>query len=163
MFSICLEFFGVRLGVTHQLVTKSARAFCVSMVREMVGMTIKGDAKAELKASRIRRDCNDLHKVVEENTVTCDPFTSFSSTSESLYNISTGKAVSDAARKYLLGVPEIGKKRHQDFLQACIDEPKRFEQPISKVKLVTFKDGCIRNKRTVNKKIAELKCHHKPL
>ena len=36
-------------------VTQSARATCVAMVREMVGLIVKGDATAELKPARILR------------------------------------------------------------------------------------------------------------
>ena len=37
-------------------VTKYARASCVSKVREMVGLTIKGDATAEQRPARTRKE-----------------------------------------------------------------------------------------------------------
>ena len=125
----------------------------------MVGLIVKGDATAELqyvKPARIRRDCSDLRKVVDQITDT-HPVSSFSSTSASLYNMNTGRATSDAARECLLSVPERGEQCHREFVETCKDDPKRFERRISKVKLVSFKDECVRNKRAVDKKITALK------
>ena len=83
--------FAVRL---RWIVTKSARANFVSLVQEMAGISQKEDTKAELKPSRIKRNNRDLAKIVEHIRSSCDPFERESSAK--LFNIHTGKAVTDA-------------------------------------------------------------------
>lgn len=121
-------------------VTKSARDSCFAMVREMVGLTTKGDSATELKPAHIRRDRTDLPKVGEQIKDTCCPFQKFSQ-DQKLYSISTGKASSDATRECLLHVPDTGERRHREFVKMCTDDSTRFERPIPKMKLVTFRDG----------------------
>ncbi len=43
-------------------------------------------------------------------------------------------------------------------LRECLDNPTRFEEPIKRVKLLTFKQEGISNRRSTNRNIAELKC-----
>ena len=52
----------------------------------------------------------------------------------------------------LLGIRHTGEERHKTFVRECLDNPTRFEEPIKRVKLLTF------NRRSTNRKIAELKC-----
>ena len=58
----------------------------------------------------------------------------------------------------LLGIRHTGEERHQTFVRECLDNPTRFEEPIKRVKLLTFKQECISNRRSTNRKIAVLKC-----
>ena len=77
------------------------------------------------------RNGQDLRKVIDQIADTCDPFQNLFHTPESLYNISSGRASSEAARKCLLSVPETGAKHHREFVEACKDDPAQFEQPYS--------------------------------
>ena len=61
-------------------------------------------------------------------------------------------------RQCLLTIPEKGKARHKQFVDECIQNPDRFEKPISKVMLETFRNECISNRRTKDKKLQELRC-----
>ena len=78
--------------------------------------------------------------------------------SQTLFNIQTGKTASVEVKTCLLGIRHTGKERHKTFVRVCLDNPTRFEEPIKRVKLLTFKQECISNRRSTNRKIAELKC-----
>ena len=58
----------------------------------------------------------------------------------------------------LLDIRHTGEERHKNFVRECPDNPTRFEEPIKRVKLLTFKQDGISNRRSTNKNIAELKC-----
>ena len=58
----------------------------------------------------------------------------------------------------LLDIRHTGEERHKNFVRECLDNPKRFEEPIKRVKLLTFKQDDISNRRSTNRNIAELKC-----
>ena len=56
-------------------------------------------------------------------------------------------------------MPEKGRELHNNFISECQEDPSRFERPIKKQKLLTFKDeGAKGRKKSVDRKIAELKC-----
>ena len=78
--------------------------------------------------------------------------------SQTLFNIQTGKAASIEVKTCLLGIRHTGKERHKTFVRVCLDNPTCFEEPIKRVKLLTFKQECISNRRSTNRKIVELKC-----
>lgn len=44
------------------------------------------------------------------------------------------------------------------FIEECKQDANRFEQPIKKEKLTTFRDECAKNHRSTNNKVATLKC-----
>jgi len=140
------------------MLTKSTRASLASHLQEMAGMVTKEDTSAELKPSRMKRDCSDLGKVISQIKDSFNPFTCEKAPSDTLFNISTGKGTSDEVRDCLLKIPATGKKRHKEFVEACVNDPNRFEQRITKVALKTFADSCGRNRRTTDKRIAALKC-----
>ena len=58
----------------------------------------------------------------------------------------------------LLDIRHTGEKHHKNFVRECLDNPTRFEEPIKRVKLLTFKQDGISNRRSTNRNIAELKC-----
>ena len=58
----------------------------------------------------------------------CNPFQD--KTSDALFNIHAGKASSGAVQESLLSVPRGGKAKHKEFIDACIDDPSKFEEPI---------------------------------
>ena len=78
--------------------------------------------------------------------------------SQTLFNIQTEKAASIKVKTCLLGIRHTGEERHKTFVRVCLDNPTRFEEPIRRVNLLTFKQKCISNRRYTNRKIAELKC-----
>ena len=79
--------------------------------------------------------------------------------SQTLFNIQTGKAASIEVNTYLLGIRHTGEERRKTFVRVCLDNPIRFEEPTRRLnELLTFKQECISNRRSTNRKIAELKC-----
>lgn len=78
---------------------------------------------------------------------------------DQLINISTGKVASEGVKEFLLSVPAKGYERHKEFIESCQTNPKRFEEPIKRVKLVTFEKECAINRRTTNKKVQKLDNH----
>ena len=140
------------------MLTKSSRAAFIGLVREMAGLTTKEDVTAELQPSRVRRDRRDLNKVMEHIKKSRNPFQIADSAQKILVNLNTGKAASQAVRDCLLNVPEKGRELHNNFISECQEDLSRFERPIKKQKLLTFKDaGAKGRKKSVDRKIAELK------
>ena len=58
----------------------------------------------------------------------------------------------------LLDIRHTGEDRHKNFVRECPDNPTRFEEPSTRVQLLTFKQEGISNRRSTNRNIAELKC-----
>ena len=83
--------------------------------------------------------------------------------SQTLFNIQTGKAASIEVKTCLLGIRHTGEERHKTFVRVCLDNPTRFEEPIKRVKLLTFKQEYISNRRSTNRRIAEFKCSRDPM
>lgn len=141
------------------MLTKSSRAAFIGLVQEMAGLTTKEDVTAELQPSRVGRDRRDLKKVIEHIEKSRNPFQNSNSGPTILVNLNTGKAASPAVRDCLLNVPQKGRELHKNFIHECQGDPSRFERPIAKQKLLTFKDeGAKRRQKSVDRKIAELKC-----
>lgn len=141
------------------MLTKSSRAAFIGLVQEMTGLTTKEDVTAELQPSRIRRDRDDLKKVMEHIKKSRNPFQGKDRAPNILVNLHTGKAASQPVRDCLLNVPGKGRELHKNFITECQEDPSRFEKPIRKQKLLTFKDeGAKGRKKSVDRKIAELKC-----
>ena len=65
-----------------------------------------------------------------------------------LFNIASGKSVSDAACDFLLNCYETGKHAHEEFLNECLEDPNRFEENIKRQKVVTFATAVKKQKST---------------
>ena len=140
------------------MLTKSARAAVMSSVQEMAGLSGIDEPTADLKGARVKRDNNDLRKVVRQIQDTCNPFSNSAGESPKLFNISTGKAATEETKACLLGVQTRGKSRHDEFTTTCFADPQKFEGVIKKEPLKTFKNETVRNKRSQNKRVASLIC-----
>ena len=77
---------------------------------------------------------------------------------QTLFSIQTDKAASNEVKTCLLDIRHIGEECHKNFVRECLDNPTRFEEPMKRVKLLTFKQEGISNRRSTNRNIAELKC-----
>ena len=123
----------------------------------MVGMGNTSDTQTDLSPARIRRDNEDLQKIINQIESCVNPFTL--DPSLPLINISTGKSVTDATSTSLLNIPEDGKNKHESFVKECLESAERFEKPIRKHPLRTFASECVPNRRAgKNAKEALLKC-----
>lgn len=132
------------------MVTKSTRAAFTSLVHEMAGLIETNDVAAELRPARIKRDVADLEKVMKQIEESCNPFEmdeEIASSTDKLFNINTGKAASHEVRASLLNIQYDGRKRHQEFLDSSIANASRFEEKLTKAKLMTFSGDSVRNRK----------------
>lgn len=139
-------------------VTKSSRAALINEALAAVGMGNTRCSQTDLSPARIRKDNEDLQKIINQIESCANPFSL--DTSLPLINISTGKSLSDAASASLLKIPEDGKDRHETFVKECLESAERFEKPIRKHHLRTFATECVANRKAgKNTKEAQLKCN----
>lgn len=136
-------------------VTKGSRAAVISAALDLAGMQADSGSQAELSSSRICRDNGDLKKVMDVILASADPF---NMESELLVNIHTGKSATSEVTDSLLSIKQVGRERHDAFIQECGADPGRFEKPIPRNKLKTFVDQGARNRRSPNPVVKELRC-----
>ena len=128
------------------MITKSTRASFITSLLDMTGLNTKEDATQYVQPSRIRRDNEDLQKILKHICDTNNPFYE-NPEPDTLYNISTGKGVNEEIRKSLLQVPTKGKARHEAFIESCEIDAHNFEKTIKKEKLKSFADACATKKK----------------
>ena len=123
-------------------------------------MVPKEDTTAELQVARIKRDKSDCQKVTRQILSSFNPFDKsiVQAPSTTLFNIHTGKSAPEEVTSCLLNIQRIGEERHANFVVECHNNPSRFEEPIQRVKLLTFQQTGATNRRASDLKIAELKC-----
>ena len=126
--------------------TKSARTSIVSMLKAKCGMASSSEEKIhnELKASRVKRDSDDLKKLIEGIQQSCNPFTE--ELSATLYNIATGKAATPVVRDDMLKFRDNGNKWYDEFKSECFANEARFEQKITRKKVNNFASEAIKTK-----------------
>ena len=141
------------------MITKSTRSSFMSRVQEMAGLIQGNEVVAELRPTRIHRDVADLNRVMKQIEDSCNPFEleETEQANKKLFNINTGKAVDHEICQSLLNIPDDGRKRHQEFLNSCLADAARFEATITKTKLKTFSDDSVRNHKSEDKHVTELK------
>ena len=121
----------------------------------MAGLVHHSDTQLKLGPSRIKRDNEDLQRITSSIVLSVNPFTITGDAP--LVNISTEKSVPVAVKNSLLSVPQEGRKMHEKFVRECLDDPTRFERPITRNKLLTFAKQCVTNRRAPqNSKEAKL-------
>ena len=70
-------------------------------LRDFAGLNRKEDISQQVKANHIKRDNEDLNRLIKGIQETMNPFAEIANDSN-LCNISTGRAVSDSVKKDLL-------------------------------------------------------------
>ena len=75
---------------------------------------------------------------------------------EILFNVGSGKAASTQTAVFLLDIVEKGCVNRDKFIQECIDQSKRFEDKISRNKLLTFAREGKRYRLRSNNKVASV-------
>ena len=113
------------------------RTSIISQVFEDLGMTKKEDVSQDLRTSQIKRNSKDLCQIMSLVKDTMNPF-STDINKEHLFNIGSGKSATEDTSKFLLNVVSTGCKARERFIEECVEDPKRFERPIRRVKLHTF-------------------------
>ena len=115
----------------------SVRISVISQLFESIGLTKTEDTTDELKAHKITNNANGLRKLMSVIEETMNPFSPNVSKDE-LFIISTGKATTKEASRFLLNVKKLGSDARKKFIRECNEDPARFEKPITRSKLRTF-------------------------
>ena len=95
-------------------------------MKSYVGISDPSESVRELNPSRIARDQNERDLIMNHLSGTRNLFETKTSRTK-LCSFNTGKVTSDKVAKYLLGVPEDGRKCHQEFVQVCVENPSKHE------------------------------------
>lgn len=117
-----------RWALSHSIRTK-----IITKLLESINYTQPDDITHELESNRIAKDrkaFNDFSDAIEKSM---NPF-SPKINPDSLFNIATGKAVSDQTSEFLLNVREKGKEQKRKFIEECAVDESRFERAIKKKK-----------------------------
>ena len=114
-------------------------------------MTNKDDLATENHRSRIRKDHSQMDALISA-IKSSKSKSLFIDCEDALYNISSGKAVNNEVRDFLLSIFEKVKVQYEKFVQNVIDDPATFEKAIKKQKILNFsstaaKVKCVRNQK----------------
>ncbi|XP_047992980.1 uncharacterized protein LOC125231567 [Leguminivora glycinivorella] len=113
------------------------RSTIISHTYEMTGLRKHQDVTADLEKSSIRRDSSHLQLFINAFTKFVNPFET-NIDQQQLFNISSGKAASQAVQDYLLNIEANGAKLREQFISECTNSSERFEKAIPKVKIMNF-------------------------
>ena len=108
----------------------------ISSVLDQVGIRKNEDSSQYLRLGTMKKDNEVLHNVINLIQDTMSPFDDIEK--QHLYNIATGKSVSTETENFLLNIQENGEKARKKFIEECVENPKRFEEPISRQKITNI-------------------------
>ena len=109
----------------------------VSDIFSEYDLTGKEDITKDICHYKIRNDNASLDKIKEMIKETMNPF-DVNIDPDKLYNLGTGKAVSNKTEEFMLNIKANGEKYKKAFLEECIIDSLRFEKPIKRQTLHTF-------------------------
>lgn len=132
------------------------RSTIISHTMDQTGLKKSQDVSADLQKSRLKQNTTKLLDFIGAIKSNINPFAN-NVDSEHLYNISTGEAAPTNVEDFLLHVEEHGNKQRETFIQACVNDPNKFEAPISQSKYHTFTDTISKKKVNISGKEVELR------
>ena len=115
------------------LITRSARSAIIGSLLEKSGLKSSDECIKELKPYRIKKDNEDMKKLLDTISNHMNPFQI--ELDEDLYCLSSGKSVPSEVKQNLLNCQELGKGWCQEFQMECLIDPARFEKPIPRKKI----------------------------
>ena len=118
-------------------------------------MSKKEDVPQDLRPNQMKKNNKHLQNIVETLQENIAPF-SESIDKESLFNIGPGKAALARAADFLLSIVEKGCVNRDKFIQESIDQPKRFEDKITRNKLFTLANEGKRYRLRSDNKVASV-------
>lgn len=121
------------------------RVAVASKVFDHLGLNRRDEIAKEALPSQMKKNQKHLMDLKTFLKNCRDPFKPSESTT--LVNIASGKEASLETSRFLLNVPENGKRAYCDFVEGCIIEPSRFYNPIPRQKLFTFASEGLKVKR----------------
>ncbi|KAF9408574.1 hypothetical protein HW555_011794 [Spodoptera exigua] len=102
------------------------------------------------------RDSKHLQSFIDAFSKFVNPFDA-SIDQLHLFNISNGKAATQAVQDYLNKIEVDGQKLREQFITECTDSPDRFEKPIPKVKIMNFSNEIVKKTIKSGNKVQEIK------
>ncbi|XP_072754742.1 uncharacterized protein [Anoplolepis gracilipes] len=140
-------------GVTHFTNSVSVRQRCalshsmrtkiISRLFEELKITSSNDTVRELENPRIEKDKKALENIIIKIKENLNPFDN-TIECEYLYNISTGRVVSNNTASFLLNANTLGKTKKNIFIEECNIDSSRFEQTIPRDTIHNFAAECIK-------------------
>lgn len=118
----------------------SIRAALISHVLDVCGLRCLQDITADLQPNRIKIFENQLALFIDILETNCNPFDPDLNKDE-LYNIATGKPVSEQIAEFLLNIEESGDALRKQFITECAVDGSRFDKPIKKNKILNFAEA----------------------
>lgn len=115
-----------RWALSHSLRTK-----IITRLLHTIDFTKRDDIAHELEDHRINKDQKAFHDLYNAVQQSMNPFCS-KVDPDHLFNIISGKAVSDETSDFLLSVQENGIEKKNKFIKECAENEKRFEMSIKK-------------------------------
>lgn len=132
------------------------RTEIISHVLAEVRMKKREEFTNDLRKSKIEK-CHQQIQQFQDSINNClNPFSS-SLKDNLLYNISNGQSASQEVHGFVMNVVEIGEEQRKTFLEQCASNPRRFEQPIKRNVIHTFKAKKIVKRQ--GGKVEEVKLH----
>ncbi|GBP86801.1 hypothetical protein EVAR_99881_1 [Eumeta japonica] len=109
----------------------SIRAALISHVLDVCGLRYKQDVTADLQPNRIKIFEKQLAAFIDIFEKNCNPFDP-DLNKDDLYNIATGKSVSEDIADFLLNIEENGDELRKLFITECSEDGSRSDKPIKK-------------------------------
>ena len=126
------------------MITRAVRSSIVENLMASAGLKQTPDASKKLETHRIKKDNEDIHKIMHGITNTMNPFKL--PATDNLYCLSTGKKVSVEVRDDLVNCVAIGRTWCDEFKEECLRDEDRFQKPIPRRKLKTFTSDAVKSK-----------------
>ncbi|XP_055836631.1 uncharacterized protein LOC129905221 isoform X1 [Episyrphus balteatus] len=119
--------------------THTDRTANISSLYNMLGLLRKDDVTRDLKKGEIQKFSANLTKLTNEIENSCNPFSDTTQQeNHRLFNICSGKCVSEATEEFLINLKRERKKKRDNFIKECQADSQRFEATISKTKILNF-------------------------
>ena len=138
--------FGTDAARRRWMITRSMRSAIVGNLLRKAGLKSGDDVVKELKPYRIKKDTEDIQKLLDGIQSRMNPFDLEGDIN--LYCLSTGKKVDDKFRDELVSFSDRGREWCEEFRQGCLADHERFERPIPRRKVKNFASAAIRSKTT---------------
>ena len=99
-------------------------------------MTKKEDITSTLKPHNFKNDNMCLGQILDMIKANMNPFGTINPLY--LFNIATGKSVSQKTEEFLLNISKIGEEERNKFILECIEDPTRFNKSIKRQTIHSF-------------------------
>lgn len=140
---------------TKWAVSHSLRTSLITHMLEKLNLTKTDDVTNCLRPHIIKKNNSALTELLHQIQNNINPFGIIKK--EELFNLSTGKSVSQKTKDFLLNIVPNGEKLRDKFIKDCLENPLRFEERIPKQDISTFASENKSLVRKSNGKIEEVK------